>query len=109
MLKESKETAKELLLFMEKKEKSEGVIFRLKVIIFFLGISGILGWSVQLLQILKALFLDVSNRLGFSGDYSIVMISYNLYGEVYFELIMFIVLIISLIIITFCSLKKRWK
>lgn len=99
--KSGKSVAKKMMGYIRTQERREKKIRQLKLIIFILGFAGIFAWFFHLLQIYWAITKG--------GEYGITPIAYNLYGEMYYEFIGFILVFLFLIILTIYTLKKRWK
>jgi hypothetical protein len=97
----------ELIDFIDKSIEEKSKTNKIKLIIFILGLSSIFGWYFHIFQVFNALFHDKSLQLGFSENYGVIIISYNLFGEMVFELILFSSILIVNIILTLMYLIKR--
>ena len=102
-----KKSVLELIDFIDKSIDKKSKTNRTKLIIFILGLSSIFSWFFHVFQVFNALFHDKSLSLGFSENYGIIIISYNLFGEMIFEVILFSIILIVNIIITLMYLIKR--
>ena len=101
--------AKETIELIDKSINETKRKNKTKLIIFVLGSLSVIGWFFHFLQVFNGLFWDKSSQLGFSEDYGIILISYNLSGEIIFEIILFsVILIVSIVLTIMYLIKKRY-
>ena len=78
-------------------------------LLIIFGLFSILGWLLHLFQIFQALLNDKSSKLGFTDNYGIVIVSYNFYGEMMWEIIAFVFIFIFMVICFVFLCKKEDK
>ncbi len=74
--------------------------YKMKSLVFVLGILSLIGWIGMLILIFSAFFFDRSALLGFSEDLGIAIVSFNRFKEIVFEMFLFSGFFILAIIIT---------
>ena len=92
--------------FFINEQKKLNQRYKKKGLILLLGATAIIPWIGIFIQLFNAFFFDRSIILGFSEEYGIVVVAYNAFNELIFEIFLFSGFFILSIVLTIYLVKK---